>query len=214
MEIYDISTPIRNSMPIWPGDTPVELQQVSSINNGENTNVTQIQMSVHTGTHIDAPRHFINAGKSVDEIPLSKLVGSAFLMEIDQEVDLITAGILESHPHRDMLENHKKVLFKTRNSSEPIKNPNNFYEDYVGIDSSAASYLSQLKLDLVGMDYFSIASFEDLLQPHLILLKNEIVLLEGIQLEHIPEGIYRLYCLPLLIPGCDGAPARAILIKE
>ena len=213
MKIFDISLPINPRMAVWPGDPPVKLQQLSAIAHGANANVSQIEMSVHTGTHIDAPNHFIDSGKTIDELPLEKLIGQVLVMEIDHKVDIITESVLEKHPDGDLLKTAKKVLFKTRNSSLWKVHPTEFQSDYVGINKSGASYLAKMTLDLIGMDYLSVTSFTDTVEPHQILLAKGIIMLEGIDLSGVSGGLYQLYCLPLNIEGCDGAPARAILIQ-
>lgn len=214
MKIYDISVPIRSSMPIWPGDPAVVLQMLSAIENGEQANVTGIKMSVHTGTHIDAPSHFIENAASVDQIPLKKLIGVVLVLEIDETVDVISDQILLAHPKNDLLESTEKVLFHTKNSSLWLTHPEEFQSDYVGIDKSGAAYLSGLSLDLIGLDYLSIATYDETLIPHKTLLSKGIVLLEGLNLTGVTEGNYEMFCLPLNLVGCEGAPARVILIDH
>ena len=213
MKIYDISLPISPGMPVWPGDPSVELKQISSIQYGDHANVSQIKMSVHTGTHIDAPNHFINLGKTINQLPLEKLIGQVLVIEIDEENDIITESVLTNHHDWPILNSGKKVLFKTRNSILWKTHPNEFQSDYVGIDKSGAACLADLALDLIGMDYLSVTPFNETLEPHQILLAQDIILLEGINLSEIDPGIYQLYCLPLNIENCDGAPARAILMQ-
>ncbi|MEA3327658.1 MAG: cyclase family protein [Chloroflexota bacterium] len=212
MKIYDISLPIKPTMPVWPGDPPVSIRSLSKIEEGDDAAVTEIQMSVHTGTHIDAASHFIEDGQTIDQIPLEKLFGEVLIINIDQIEKCISERVLKKHPLNNELINAKKVLFKTKNSRFWHDFPEEFQTDYVGIDASGATYLSKLNLDLVGVDYLSIAPFAETKQPHQILLTNEIVLLEGINLISIPEGKYQLYCLPLKIKGCEGAPARVVLV--
>ena len=214
MKMYDISVPIRPSIMVWPGDPAVVLNPLSAISTGEHANVTEIKMSAHTGTHIDAPKHFIDNGKAVDQIPLWKLIGRTLVMEIDEDIDGITDLVLATHPAKDLLFTVTKVLFKTRNSGLWRTSPSTFQADYVGIDASGAEFLAQLDLDLIGVDYLSVAPYEATSEPHLAFLSKEIVLLEGINLEQVQGGIYDLFCLPLNIEGCDGAPARAVLIER
>jgi arylformamidase len=210
-KIYDISIPITTDMPVWPEDPRVTLRQVSSIEKGDDVNISQIRMSVHTGTHIDAPRHFIPNGKTIDQIPLAKLTGEALVIEIDEGFPVITEPVLMAHSQFNDLLKTKKVLFKTSNSKLWGVIGKGFDPHYVGIDASGAQLLAGLDLDLIGVDYLSVAPFDDTDRPHRILLSKEIVLLEGINLTEIPPGRYDLYCLPLNIFGCEGAPARAIL---
>ena len=213
MKIFDITLPITNDLPGWPGDTPIDIQQTSRIGDGENANVSKIQFSVHTGTHIDAPLHFIESGISIDKIPVSKLIGQVYVIEIEESINLITAEVLKKHPTRQKWERSKKILFKTRNSSFWKHSSNEFLTDYVGVDTSASEFLAGFNFDLIGIDYLSIAAYQDILKPHQILLRREIVLLEGVNLENISQGFYEIYCLPLLIHDSDGAPARVILVQ-
>jgi arylformamidase len=213
MQIYDISLPISSAMAVWPGDPSVEIQLLSSIDNGEEANVSQIRMSVHTGTHIDAPKHFLQGAGSIDKLPLEKLIGETLVLRIDDKVDVIDENTLKNHPKIYDLENCRKVLFKTRNSHYWDKNQTKFNEKFVGLNTSAAIFLAELNLDLLGMDYLSIAAYTDSEEPHKILLGKGIILLEGINLHNVLPGIYHLICLPLPIVDSDGAPARAILTK-
>lgn len=214
MKIYDISIPISPTTVVWPDDSQVAIRNLFKIADGDNANVSQISMSLHTGTHIDAPYHFIDNGKTIDQVPLEKLVGKVLVMAFADHIKVINEQALVSHPMLQELLNAKKVLFKTSNSSHLDMSQGKFSEDYVGIDKSGAQYLAGLNLDLIGVDYLSVAIFDDTQEPHQILLSKEVVLLEGITLKKIPPGFYNLYCLPLPVSGSDGAPARTILIQE
>ena len=214
MKIFDISIPITPSMPVWPGDPPVDIQQIANITSGDSANVSWISMGVHCGTHIDAPKHFIDTGKTIDQIPLEKLIGEVLVMDIDSTENVISDRVLSQHPKRAFLETASKVIFRTRNSSLWAEYPYIFQEDYVGINTAGALYLSQFHLDLIGIDYLSIAPYQETLQPHQILLADDIVLLEGLNLSEVPGGVYDLYCLPLRIPGCEGSPARVVLVDQ
>jgi arylformamidase len=213
MEIYDISIPITSSMIVWPGDPQVTIRQLSAIQQGEESNVTQIRMSVHTGSHIDAPKHFIDSGNTIEEIPLQKLIGDALVIEIDEKIDVISAEVLKSLLNFDGIKDIRKILFHTRNSAFWHQTSRTFQEDFVGIDSSGAEFLANFDLDLVGLDYLSIAPFHDISKPHKTLLSKEVILLEGIDLTAVPGGIYHLCCLPLKLIGIEGAPVRAILTR-
>jgi arylformamidase len=139
MKIHDISIPITPVMPVWPGDPPVDLVQVSAIAQGDSANVSRLTMSVHTGTHIDAPKHFIEDGNSVDQIPLTKLIGPVLVIEIDPHINVISEHVLKAHPEIAKVNKLKKVLFRTRNSNLWRKTPHSFMHDYVGINASGAS---------------------------------------------------------------------------
>ncbi len=214
MKIYDITIPTETGMVVWPGDPDVALRQVSSIHNGQGSNVSLLRMSVHTGTHIDSPKHFIDSGKTVDQIPIEKLVGDALVMRLDNGIKTITRDVIESHPMKDHIGMIKKLLFRTSNSELWLNNPGTFQKDYVGFDRSGAEYLAEFNLDLIGVDYLSIGSFSDTTRPHKILLSENVVLLEGIDLSTIEEGIYEIFCLPLLLRGSEGSPARVILVGQ
>jgi arylformamidase len=213
MKMYDISLPITPSMPVWPGDPSVQMERISTIADGENANVTFLHLCAHTGTHIDAPKHFIDSGKTIEQVPLEKLIGEALVLHIAEDIGVISEDVLQSHPQKELLLKAKKVLFRTRNSALWAAFPTTFVEDYVGIDASGAAYLAALDLDLIGVDYLSVAPYKATYETHHILLGKEIVLLEGIDLSEIPQGFYQLFCLPLNISGSDGAPARAILLE-
>jgi arylformamidase len=171
--------------------------------------VTRIQMAVHTGTHIDAPCHFIEGADSVEDIPIDLLTGRAYVLHVDDQVDLITKDLLEnsSIPPRT-----KRVLFRTRNSHHWNSPHTEFDPNYVALDPEAAAYMIQRGVKLVGVDYLSVAPFTDTAPTHNTLLEAGIVIVEGLNLSEVAQGRYTLYCLPLKIEGADGAPARAILI--
>lgn len=213
-KIYDISLPITQNLPVWPGDPKVTIRQMSALEQGDSYNLSQIRMSVHTGTHIDAPLHFLQHGKSIGEIHFDKLIGKVLVMEIGEDVDVISRTVLEHHPQIEDLRTIPKILFKTRNSTLLKEWGDQFNPEYVALDASGAQFLSEFHLDMIGVDTLSVAAYNDEMIPHQILLEKEIVLLEGINLSEVPAGIYILYCLPINLVNCEGAPARAILIAE
>ncbi len=214
MKIHDISIPIKTEMPFWPGDPIVELTSYSAISLGNSTNMTQIQMSVHTGTHIDAPKHFIDNGKTIDQIPLEQLCGKTLVIHMGDDVDVIREKELKIYHWASIIEKTRKVIFRTRNSSLWASYPVDFQRDYVGIDASGSEFLRGLGVQLVGIDYLSVAPFKETKPSHEILLSSDIVLLEGLNLTNIEGGYYDLFCLPLNIVGSDGSPARAILVEN
>jgi arylformamidase len=211
MTIYDISLTISPDMPVWPGDPPVVLEQVSSMDAGAHDNVSRLACSVHTGTHVDAPHHFLNDHRTVDALPLEVLVGPVEVLQIPEHVDLITAGLLENLQWSAGVQ---RVLFRTRNSRRWADGDDNFDIDFVGISLEGAEWLVKKRLKLVGIDYLSVAPYRQSTPTHRALLEPGIVLLEGLDLSRVPAGHYDLYCLPLKLSGSDGAPARVILIGE
>jgi arylformamidase len=202
----DISIPLTEGMVHWPNDPPVSIKRIQDIEQGATSNLSTISMGVHSGTHVDAPIHFIKEGKGVDHIPLDILVGKARVIEIrDQES--ITPEELASH----RLLHGERILFKTRNSSE-VWQKDEFVEDFVFISDAAADFLVNREIRLVGVDYLSVGSFKHGgSYVHKTLLSGGIWIIEGLNLSDVTPGKYDLICLPLRIVGGDGAPARAIL---
>ena len=207
MRLYDISVGISSDLPVWPGDPSIEIERISSIKSGADANVSRINACVHIGTHIDAPLHFIEGGASVDVLPLEVLVGRAYVVDLPHATLLDETTLENAHiPPRT-----RRLLFKTRNSSLWASGEKEFQTDYVGVDTSGAEWLVRRGIQLVGIDYLGIASYESPAEPHRILLKAGMVILEGLNLSEIQRGRYTLYCFPIKIMGSDGAPASAIL---
>ena len=205
MSWIDVSLPLRPEMLVWPGDDAVRVEQTRFIDRGDAYNLTFLAMSAHTGTHVDAPRHFIDKGADLGALPLAAMLGEAWVVEVgDAEVirpEHIPAG----------LERGARVLFKTRNSREYLKLPY-FVENYVYISREAAETLVAAGVQTVGIDYLSVGGFHtDLVDTHEVLLGAGIWLIECLDLAAIAPGRYEMACLPLHIPGADGAPARACL---
>lgn len=206
--IYDISVPIHNSMHVWPTNPAVTLEHHTqrSASGTYSVRLTSIRMGSHTGTHMDAPCHFIEHGKTLDQIDPSCFVGSAHVMAfpgvpsigLDQVAGQDWNGV-------------QRVLFKTDNSNH--WDDDRFFEDFVYLEPEAATFIADRGVQLVGIDYLSIDSFRSTNHPaHFILLGREIVLLEGLNLQAVRPGAYQLVALPLKIQNADGAPARAFLI--
>ena len=208
MKTYDISLPITPDMPVWPGDPAVSVQRVSKIEDGDGANVTHVSMSAHTGTHVDAPFHFLEGGKTLDDVPLNLMMGRAYVLHLP-DIDLITADVLTQ---ADIPPRTRRVLFKTRNSDYWARGEKEFQTDFVALSADGAEYLVDRGVKLVGIDYLSIAPYEASKPTHEILLKADILILEGLNLSEVSQGRYTFYCLPLNLQGVDGAPARAILV--
>ncbi len=208
MRTYDITLTITPHMVVWPGDSPVIIEHTSSIAAGDHANVSQVTMSVHTGTHVDAPHHFLDNGKTVDGLSLDLLVGRAYVLHLP-EVNLITASVLM---HADIPPRTRRLLFKTRNSDYWKNGSTEFQTEFVGLSLDAAELLVDRNVKLVGIDYLSIAPFKLSIPIHTILLNAGVVVLEGLDLSQVSQGRYTLHCLPLKLGGADGAPTRAILV--
>ncbi len=208
MRIYDISLSISPDLPVWPGDPGIVLERVSKIEEGAESNVSHLQMSVHTGTHIDAPYHFIGDGSSVDDLSLKTLTGRVYVLHLP-DVDLVTANVLENS---EIPPRTRRIIVKTRNSEYWQNQIKSFQTDFVAISPDGAQYLVDRGVKLVGVDYLSIAPFSNPVSTHQILLKAGVVIVEGLNLSDVSQGRYTLYCLPLKLSATEGAPARAILI--
>jgi len=207
-KLIDVSLPIYPGMPVWPGDPQLSLDLVSRMEDGENANVTRLAMSAHTGTHVDAPFHFVADGSGVDMLPLDVLIGTCQVVHIAPSVGLITA---EEIRNCGINPGVKRVLFRSRNSNIWARGDNRFQQDFVALSPDAAQELVDLGVELVGIDYLSIAPFEEGVPTHRVLLENQVVVIEGLNLAEISAGMYRLMCLPVKLLGADGAPARVIL---
>jgi arylformamidase len=210
MRIYDISVPISEETPTYPGDPGVEISEWAAIARGDAANVTLLHFGAHTATHVDAPAHVIEGAGRVPTLPLSVLVGEARVFEIPEDVEAIKAH----HLSLAELDGATRVLFKTRNSRFWTDTGTGFRTDYTYITPDAARLLVENGVRLVGIDYLSVEAFKPArYETHQILLSNGVVIVEGLDLRDVAAGSYELICLPLKIAGGlgDGAPARAIL---
>jgi arylformamidase len=211
MTIYDISLSISPNLPTWPGDPALKLEQYESIDKGALYNATQMSSSVHLGTHVDAPRHFIRDGSTVEQLPLEVLTGPCYVAQLPDGIDAITSEVLE---RTEITSAMKRVLFGTSNSHYWARGESKFQTDFVAITEDGAEWLVERGVQLVGIDYLSVAPYSESIPTHTVLLKAGVVIVEGLNLSNIMRGFYDLYCLPLKIVGSDGAPARAILIQS
>jgi arylformamidase len=210
MRIYDVSVPISARMPMYPGDPGVDIRQWLSLEKGDPANVTAIYFGAHTGTHVDAPAHFIQGGGKLDSLNLNILLGQAYVIEIPADVIEITG----SHIDTNCPNGAKRILFKTRNSAFWNEQTGQFHTDYTYISQQAAQRLVANGTQLVGIDYLSVEQFQSKrFATHETLLANGVVIIEGLDLRQVQAGVYELICLPLKIAegSGDGAPARVVL---
>jgi arylformamidase len=204
----DISLPLRNGMVNWPGDAKFERTSTLEIAHGDQCNLSQISTTAHIGTHMDAPRHYLEGAAGMETMPITAAIGRARVIEIHDPEAIRTS---ELEPHH--LAKGERVLFKTRNSAQGWKT-DHFQEKYIYIEPDTANYLAGRGIQTVGVDYLSVGGFErGGPATHRILLLAGIWIIEGLNLEHVEPGEYELVCLPLKIVGGDGAPARAVLRK-
>ncbi|HMN10997.1 MAG TPA: cyclase family protein [Bellilinea sp.] len=205
LKIHDISRGLYNGMPAWPGDEPFLHRSTARIGERSSANVSMLSMSMHCGTHIDAPLHFVAPGADVGSIELNQLIGAAKVIEVNPSVIGIGKNDLGELAGID------RLLIKTTSWDEQIG-----FKDtaFSALTPEAASYLVQAGVKVVGIDTPSISLFESPEEVHSILLQAGIVIIENLDLAVIEPGEYRLMCLPLKVLGAEGAPARAILIEE
>jgi arylformamidase len=211
MKILDVTLTISPEMTTWPGDSPVSLERFRKIEEGANSNASRLDMAAHTGTHVDAPYHFLMDGKGVDQLNLEILTGPALVLEFDEQVEVINAQALKM---QNIPVGTLRVLFKTRNSLIWANHEKEFQPGFVGVDLSGANFLVERGIRLVGIDYLSVSPYKKSRPTHEALLRVEMVIIEGLDLSGVPAGIYQLYCLPLKLKGADGAPARVILMGD
>ncbi len=214
MKIIDITKPISENTIPWEDDPVPQLRKLFQIQNGDLYNLTELTTSAHIATHIDAPKHFLDHGKTIEQLDLTKMVGAVAVIEIDSTIQVIDAALIQQiWAQNPYLNDIHKIIFKTKNSS-PAFSTNTFDKSYTALDTSGAQALLTKNIHFVGIDYHSISIYDDLIEPHKILLAQEVVILEGAELSQVQAGIYQLYCLPIKLEGSDGAPVRAILIQE
>lgn len=210
MKIIDISVTVSDSTPLWPRTPRLKLNAHASMRHGDEANDTNIQINLHTGTHLDAPLHFVKQGKSIDRIPLDVFIGPVFVAYLPK-IKKITADVLTS---LSIPRSTTRILFKTDNSKRWRAKSPRFTKNYVGLDESGARWLATRGIKLVGVDYLSVAAFDEAGPVHRVLLKKNIVLLEGINLSGVASGRYQLICLPIKFKKTEAAFTRAVLVDK
>ena len=204
-KIIDVTVPLSAELPTFPGDPAFRLESTHRLADGEGYNVARLSLGTHTGTHVDAPFHFLPDGATVDALPLEILLGKARVVDLGGR-DSVDRADLEAVDLREDL----RVLLKTRNSG--LLRQQAFQEDHVYLTPDAATYLAQVGIKLVGFDYLSIEKFGSRdFAAHRALLEAGVVIVEGLDLSDVEPGEYDMTCLPLRIAGGDGSPARVVL---
>lgn len=209
--LLDITLPLSENLPAWPGEPHAILSRLQDMAVGDECTVTRLNTVVHAGTHVDAPVHFVAGGSGVDSLDLATLVGPAQVVHVPDTADALSADVLDSLDVPDC----PRLLFRTRNSLLWDEPRHDFRPDFVAFTRDGAEWLVRRGVRLVGIDYLSVERF-DHPEPwvHRALLRAGIVAVEGLDLRHADAGAWQLICLPLKIPGCDGAPARVVLMRE
>lgn len=209
MPIHDVTLTITPSLPVWPGDPSINLPKPADMLRGDDYSITRIDISAHTGTHLDAPAHFIRGGAGVEALDLNVLIGPALVVAAPDRGH-ITAAILDS---LSIPPGTERLLIRTRNSELWARGELAFDTNFVAIAADGASWLVAHGVRLVGVDYLSVAPFDDSMPTHRILLGAGVIPVEGLNLSGVEPGQYQLICLPIKIAGSDGAPVRAVLIS-
>jgi arylformamidase len=208
MRLIDVSVPLDALLPSYPHNTPFSLEPIKRIARGDSSNVSTLHMSAHTGTHVDAPRHFFDQGAGTESLPLELLIGRARVIEIDSR-----AGIAAEDLAPIDLSDDVRVLIKTHNSR--LWGSPEFHQDYVGVTDSGAKHLVEHGIKVVGVDYLSVETFHNPGAPaHHVLLGAGTIVIEGLNLREVDPGVYEMFCLPLRVVGSDGAPARVVLRRS
>lgn len=209
MAIYDVSQPIHSEMVVWPGDPQPTLNLLSDRTAGAVANVRHVALSTHSGTHVDAPDHFVEGGRTVDAVDLDRLLGPCLVLAVDASTVIDRDHLAKVWPFADP---PSRVLLKTANSRRRLLQDAAFHRDFVALAADAAQFLVDQGVITVGIDYYSIEPFEASGHPtHMILLGHDVLVIEGVNLIDITPGPYRMACLPMNLVGADGAPARVLL---
>lgn len=207
-DILDITVPYGTDLPLWPGDPAPQMSLMKSMSGGYRCNVTRLDTGLHFGTHLDAPCHFIEGGKAVEDLDLNVLVGPCVVAHVPGVRD-IAVDHLEA---LDIPDGTVRLLLRTDNSALWETPGHPFYEDYAALTAGAAQWVVDRGIRLIGIDYLSIQLFADAASTtHVVLLGAEVIIVEGLDLRAVASGAYSLTCLPMKIAGADGAPVRAIL---
>lgn len=207
--IYDVSVPVETGGLVYPGNPEIQIALQQAIADGASSNVSRIDFGSHTGTHVDAPRHFFDDGAGVDTLPLDVLMGPALVIAVDPELMAVSAEQLRAHD----LTHVTRLLIRTRNSG--FVRERDFRKSFTYLAPDGAAYLVEQGVKLVGVDYLSVEQFHSgHHRTHRTLLEHGVVIIEGLDLSEPTPGVYELRCLPLRLTGLDGAPARAVLLAS
>lgn len=204
----DVSVGVgTSSLPTWPGSPGASLSTLMSRAAGDPANASLLTMDVHTGTHVDAPRHFVDGGACVEALDLDVLNGEAFVAAVP---DVLAIGP-EDLDRANVPDGTRRLLLRTANSEDPSLYRSPFREEYAALTPAGARWVTQRGITVVGVDYLSVQLFHDPPDTHEILLGDGVVIIEGLDLRDTPLGVHELICMPVLLVGAEAAPARVML---
>ncbi|MFZ5570307.1 MAG: cyclase family protein [Thermodesulfobacteriota bacterium] len=207
--IYDISVPLGAGSIDYPGDVPYSRKSISTIRNGGACELSGLELSAHSGTHIDAPAHFIQDGRTVDQYDVKDFILPALVVPVDDDVSVKPEALADV-----TLRPGEALLFRTRNSTRGLCRSGVFSERHVHLSPETAEWCVTMGVALVGIDYISVDPWDSLdFKAHRTLLSAGILILESINLIAVPPGSYTLFCLPLRLNGAEAAPVRAVLLR-
>ena len=208
MKLIDVSVALDSNVPTYPGNTPFSLEPIKRISRGDSSNLSTLHLSAHAGTHVDAPRHFLDKGVGVDGLSLELLCGRARVIEVTTRQGITANDLAQFNLSEDL-----RLLIKTHNST--LWGTSEFRPDFIGVTADGARSLVQHGVKVVGIDYLSVEEFNKPGAPaHHTLLEAGTIVIEGLNLRDVEPGTYDMFCLPLSIVGADGAPARVVLRRS
>lgn len=206
-DIIDITVPLTTEMPIWPGCKGIRITQIKCMDKGDPYNLSRFDFNLHTGTHVDAPLHFLQNGTTVEKLSLDVLVGPCYVAHLPNATDITACNLNDLNLPSGI----ERLLLRTRNSELWAAKSTEFKKDFIAITHDAAQWIVDKGIRLIGVDYLSVQRFYDDSRTHQILLGADVIALEGLNLSEVKPAFYELVCLPLKLVGAEGAPARAIL---
>ena len=209
MRIHDISLAIEPGLPTWPTSVGFRIRSAMRLASGDPANVSVVEMDVHTGTHVEAPLHFIDGGATLDTVPLERFVGEARVVKVEGEA--VTAAALDA---LGIDANPPRLLIRTANSERWANGWGPFDPVYVALTEDASRWIVDRGFELVGLDHLSIQQYGNDGETHRILMREGVSILEGLNLAGVEPGVYTLVCAPIRLGGTEAAPARALLIDR
>ncbi len=205
MKLIDVTVPLDSQLPTYPGNTPFTIEAIKRLARGDSSNVSTLHLSAHTGTHVDAPKHFFDDAPGPEAMPLELLCGRVRVIDVRARHGIGPRELAAVDLSEDV-----RVLIKTRNSQ--LWSSPEFHTDYVGLTEDGARHLVDNGVKVLGVDYLSVEEFKKPGAPaHHVLLGGGTIVIEGLDLRAVDAGVYEMFCLPLRVVGADGAPARVVL---